>query len=166
MKMDAINPNREIETEFLKIHGNCLEFQNINIQLSNISLLSTEEIAPAKFPTAAIVLIAIGLIMMLLHFAVSVLIGIALIAAGGLVIYAWYKQTQKRKQLKKLVIVTNSGNLFTIVFQNQQFLTQVLKVLKEVMSNPRQLSDVTINIKDNTFASGASLIQDYQEVHF
>lgn len=42
---------RSIETPFLRIRGNCLEIQNTTIQLNNISLFSTADVTPAKFPT-------------------------------------------------------------------------------------------------------------------
>ena len=49
MKTDLGSP-KSIDTPFLRIRENCLELQNTTIQLSNISLFSTADITPEKFP--------------------------------------------------------------------------------------------------------------------
>ena len=166
MKLDLTSNNREIKTEILKIHGNCMEFNDIVIQLSNISLISTEDIAPAKFPMGALGLVFLGLVMLFLKLTPIILLGLAFSAVGGFLIYKWYSESEKTKELKKLLLATNSGNVFTIVFEDQPFLEKVLQVLKEIISNPGHMSDITINVKENTFTGDASVVHDFQEVHF
>lgn len=156
--------HREIETEFLKIHGNCMEFRNTIIQLSNVSLISSEEIASPKFPTWTILAIIAGLAMFAFSSTMMTVLGIAVIAYAGIIIYQWHSRTEETKEIKKLLIMTNSGNRFTIVFNNRAFLEHVIQVLTEVIANPDHTSDVTINIKDNTFSDSASAIQSFEEI--
>lgn len=165
LKSDS-SKSREINTDSLKIHGNCMEFLDVVIQLSNISLISTNSVIPTKFPTWSIGAIAIGLICLLLKAAPIVILGLILIGGGGGAIYLWYQQIQKEKELKKLVIATNSGQTFSILFYNGEFLKTVIGVLKEIIANPGHLSDVTFNIKGNTFTRGSAVFHDFAETNF
>ena len=42
--------NREIHVGALKIHGNSIEFGDTVVQLSNVSLVSTEDVEHSAFP--------------------------------------------------------------------------------------------------------------------
>lgn len=166
MNLGKANDNREIRTEYLKIHGNCMEFKDIIIQLSNVSLVSINEIAPAKYPQWAFVSIVIGILLLCLQISAFVLIGTCGILLGGIVIFIRYNENEQAKQKSKLVIMTNSGISFSIIFNQQEFLKKVVGVLNEIISNPGHLADVTINIQDNTFTGDASIIRDYEEINY
>lgn len=157
--------NREIQTEYLKVHGNCMEFGETVIQLSNISLLSIENIAPTAFPIWGALVALVGLLLLSLKATMAVVLGLILIVGGAASIYLWYNQRKKDEQRKKLVIAPNSGHIFTIVFDDQAFLEKVIGVLKDVIANPGHWGDVIVNIKDNTFSGNASAIHDYAEVN-
>lgn len=159
--------NREIRTESLNIHGNCMEFEGEDtiIQLSNISLVTTGYIEPKAFPLQSLFFLIAGIMVFFLQSRVLALLGLFSVITGGIMIYAWYTRNERAAQLKKLMITINSGNTFTIFFQDQEFLKQVIQVLKNIISNPGHLSDVTFNIKDNTFMENSSVIQDYDEIH-
>lgn len=160
-----LSKSREINTDTLKIHGNCMEFLDTIIQLSNISLISTNSIIPTKFPTWCIGAIAVGLICLFLKITLISVIGLGLLALGAWTIYLWYQRVQQEKEIKKLVIATNSGQTFSILFYNGNFLERVIDVLKEIIANPGHLSDVNFNIKDNTFTQGAAIFHEYNEVN-
>lgn len=166
MKLETVNKNREIETDYLKIHGNCMEFKNTVIQLNNISLLSTEDLSPISFPTVALIAAAAGLVLLLTEISALLWLALACFVGSGASIYIWYKENKRLGEMKRLLIITNSGNHFNIVFQDKPFLERVVKVLKEVVANPGHLSDITINVKENTFSGGSSVIKDFQEVHY
>lgn len=153
MKTD-LNMSKNIDTPFLRIHGNCLEIKNTAIQLSNISLFSTADIAPAKFPIFSIVLILVGLLL-LGRYVVPALIAIAL---GGGWIFYWYSSMQKTKEMKRLTIVTNSGNVFPIVFDNQAFLSKVVAIMTDIIRDPEHAPNITINVKDCTFSDDATIV--------
>lgn len=157
--------NREISTDSLKIHGNCMEFENTIIQLSSISLISNNSIVPTKFPNWSIAAIIIGLLLLATKSVPMILLGLIVVAVGGFAIYSWYQQVEREKKLKKLVLITNSGQIFSILFLNGEFLDTVIRVLKEIIANPGHLSDVNFNIKGNTFTHGAAVFHEYTEVN-
>lgn len=127
-----------------------MEFKNTIIQLSNVSLISSENLSLALFPIWAVVLIVLGLSTLFTRISGLILFGIILIVCGGAAIYSWYKQNERTKQLERLLITTNSGHTFTITFNDRPFLSRVVETLREIVANPEHLSDVTINVKDNT----------------
>ena len=116
MKSDT-GDNRSIETSFLKVRGNCLEIQNTTIQLSNISLLSTENMQAKRFPSLSIVPILLG-ICFITRFTLPSIIAIL---AGIVWIAFWHSAKEELKALKRLTIVTNSGNIFPLIFKNEAF---------------------------------------------
>lgn len=144
-----------IQTDYLKIYGNALEFEDTTLQLSNISLLSTKDIAPARFPGWSVILILIGAWLL----PRNALLSLLLIAGGVAWIYFWYSKAQKVRQLKRLIITTNSGNTFSIIFNDQAFLSEVVNVLNSIIANPAGHGEVTINVKDNILQGNASVVQ-------
>lgn len=158
---------RTIETKYLKIHGNCLELDDTSIQLSNVSLFSTFDIASDPFPILSIVLLLLGVLAWRLNTALAVII----IAASGIWIFVWYSKTQKAKEMKQLLIATNSGTIFSIVFHDQMFLNQVVRVLNAIISDrviSRSLTidvegNVFLDVKGNTFRDSASVIRQMTE---
>ena len=153
MKTD-LNTSKNIDTPFLKVRGNCLEIKNTTIQLSNISLFSTADIAPAKFPVFSAILILVGLL--LLEW--SVVPALIAIALGGGWIFYWYSSVQKAKDLKRLTIVTNSGNVFPIVFDDQAFLSRVVTIMTDIIRDPEHEGNITINVKECTFTDDSAIV--------
>lgn len=153
MKND-LNTPKNIDTPFLKVRGNCLEIKNTTIQLSNISLFSTADIAPAKFPAFSLVLILIGLFLL----EKSVVPALIVTALGGGWIFYWYSSVQKTKEMKRLTIVTNSGNVFPIVFEDQAFLSRVVTIMTDIIRDPAHARSITVNVKECTFSDDAAIV--------
>lgn len=149
-----LGTHKSIETPFLRIRENCLEIQNTMIQLSNISLFSTTDIAPEKFPILSLALILVGIVL-LKPLIIPALIAIVL---GGIWIYAWYSSAQKAKELKRLTIITNSGHVFPIVFEDQAFLSKVVVIMTDIIRDPTHARSITINVKECTFSDEASVV--------
>lgn len=158
MKTDLGAP-KNIDTPFLRIRDNCLEMYNTTIQLSNISLFSTADITPEKFPMLSVAMIVAGFVIQKL----LPLPAIILIILGGIWIYFWYSSVQKTKKMKRLTIVTNSGNVFPIVFEDQAFLAKVVTIMTEIIRDPAHAQNVTINIKDCTFSDESSVVDNLYE---
>lgn len=158
MKPD-LNGKKNVETPFLRIRGNCLEIQNTTIQLSNISLLSTAAVTPQKFPILSIVLIVLGLVL-LENF--GGLAAVVILSGAAWLVY-WYWSVEKVKELKRLTIVTNSGNVFPIVFDDEKFLDRVVTVMTDIIRDPVHARDITINVKECTFSDDASVIRNMHE---
>ncbi len=162
LKSSASN-NREIDTDSLKIYGNCLEFKDTVIQLSNVSLVANNPIAPPQFPIWAAVAIIVGLLFLFVDIGIIKVVGIFLSLGGGCVAYVWHLRSERDKSLKRLVIATNSGQTFFILFNQSAFLNKVINALKEIIAHPGHHSDIIINIKDNTIAAGGSVIDTVNE---
>lgn len=157
--------NREINTDSLKIYGNCMEFKDTVIQLSNVSLVANNPLAIPKFPLWTIAALVLGVICLFMEAGAIKVFGLFLLCGGGLAIYVWYKQAEQEKQRKKLVIATNSGQTFSILFEKGEFLDKVINTLKEIIAHPGHHSDVIINIKDNTIAPGGRVIDSVNEIN-
>lgn len=150
---------KSIDTPFLRIRENCLEIQNTTIQLSNISLFSTTDITPEKFPILSIALILIGIVL-LKALTIPALISVAF---GGIWIYSWYSSAQRAKESKRLTIITNSGNAFPILFEDQAFLAKVVAIMTDIIRDPTHARDITINVKECTFSDGSSVVGNMYE---
>ena len=153
MKTDLGSP-KNIDTPFLRIRENCLEIQNTTIQLSNISLFSTADITPERFPILSVLLILGGLVFFK-HFTAPALIAIVV---GGIWIYFWYSSVLEAKKMKRLTIVTNSGNIFPILFADQEFLAKVVTIMTDIIRDPAHAQNITINVKECTFSDDASVV--------
>ena len=158
MKTDLGSP-KSIDTPFLRIRENCLELQNTTIQLSNISLFSTADITPEKFPMLSAALILVGIIL-LKPLVVPALIAIIV---GGVWIYYWYSSVQKAKEMKRLTIITNSGNVFPILLEDQAFRTKVVTIMTDIIRDPAHARNITINVKECTFSDDASVVGNIYE---
>lgn len=153
MKTDSGVP-KSIETPFLRIRGNCLEIQSTTIQLSNISLFSTADIAPAKFPILSAVLALVG-VAILKPLTIPALIAILI---GAIWMLSWYTSVQETKALKRLSIITNSGNVFPIVFDDQNFMNKVVGIMTDIIRDPDHARNITINVKECTFSDEAAIV--------
>lgn len=73
-------------------------------------------------------------------------------------IFYWYSSVQKTKEMKRLTIVTNSGNVFPIVFDDQAFLSRVVAIMTDIIRDPEHARNITINVKDCTFSDDAAIV--------
>lgn len=154
-----LDGRKNIETPFLKVRGNCLEIENTIIQLSNISLFSTAAVTPEKFPILSVVLIVCGC-SLLQNFEIPAVI--ALIIGIFWLIY-WLVSVERVKELKRLTIITNSGSILPIVFNDEEFLAEVVSTMTEIIQDPAHAREITINIKECTFLDDSSAIGNIQQ---
>lgn len=147
---------KAIETDFLKVKGNLISWQNTMIQISSISMISTAEVAKNPFPILSIVLFIVGILCVKF---ISALAGLAGIAASIIWIIAWNSKRQKLSELKKLNIMLNSGSVYTIIFNSRDFLDKVIGVLSDILADPDRNDNIIFNIRDNTFQQDSSVIK-------
>ena len=88
----------------------------------------------------------------------SVVPALIAIAFGGGWIFYWYSSVQKTKEMKRLTIVTNSGNVFPIVFDDQAFLSRVVTIMTDIIRDPERARNITINVKECTFSDDATVV--------
>lgn len=135
---------KNIETPSLLIKKNIMTWNNTMIQLSNVSLISAADIDLAPFPLLAVLIILGGLML----FSASVALAFLLLILGGIWIYFWYFENEKRKAGAILTIRMNSGHNLHFTFENKEFLLRVVEVLENIVIDGGSNSPVTIDIKD------------------
>lgn len=144
-----------IETPALRIRKNIMMWEDTMIQLSNVSYVSASNIATTAFPVWAAVMILAGLLLI----SQSAVVALVLIALGGLWIYLWYQENEKRKQGAILTIHMNSGHTFQFAFKNKTFLLDVLKVLENIIVDGTD-KQVSININNSTISGNARVLEN------
>lgn len=155
--------SREINTDSLKIYGNCLEFKDTIVQLSNVSLIANNPLVTTQFPLWTLAGVLLGCACLFVRVGAVIIFGFLLMGVSCYCIYAWYARVEREKQIKKLVIATNSGQSFSILFEKGDFLDSVVNALTEIIAHPDHHSDIIINIKDNTIAPGGRIIDSVNE---
>lgn len=147
----------EIKTAELSVAGNVMSWHNTIIQLSNISSLSTVSLELKKFPFWTIVALLIGLIFL----KYQMLIAIIAFGLAGVVIYLWYRENERLKSQKNLIIMMNSGKTFIICFEDKQFLKKVYAVLCTIIAERNHSSKhIKININNSTISGEANVLND------
>lgn len=109
---------KSIETPQFFIKGNIMTWEGNMLQLSNVSSISTTGLEQLPFPKWTLIVFLAGLFL----FSVSWIVALVCIAVGGLCIYYWYTQNQKRQSTINLVIFMNSGISFQFLFRDKPFL--------------------------------------------
>lgn len=123
--------NKVIETPRFNIRGHLLRWEDTAIQISNIAMVTTGDLAAPRFPIPAAVLILLGLAGM----SMSAAVGLLLLAAGGGWIALWYSSVNKTKGQKYLHLFLNSGNVYSFTFNDMGFLNQVLQVFANIFKS-------------------------------
>ena len=117
------------------------------IQISNISLVSTSNFQQTALPVWAIIMSVIGVALLpIIWWA-----GLLCLALGIFVIWAWYTESQKTKKYKYLTIQLNSGRMFSLLFEDKEFLNQVLDVFANIFedeADQAQNRDIRIDIQN------------------
>lgn len=157
--------NREIETDRFRVRGNLLEWENMMLQLSNISAVGIGDLPNVSFPNFAAVIGVVGAAICMMQGA-GLFLGLALIIGAGWMIYNWYEENQARKNKKYLHLQMNSGDIYSLLFHDISFLQDTLKVVEQLLEDPDKYGDkVTvfdvrsggITISNNKFTDLSSL---------
>lgn len=149
------NPkDKMVQTDRLQILGHLLRWDDVVIQISNISMISTGSYQSQSFPLWAAIVVIVGLI----TFWISWLIGLLLTVFGAAVIYLWYAEYQKTKNFKYLHILLNSGKSFSLLFQKENFLRKVLDVFANIFEDENSNAMYNIDIQNCTIDNHSALI--------
>ncbi len=141
---NSLGTNRKekrVNTPSLSIVGRLLRWEDTIIQIDNISLISTADFQQTSFPLWSLVLILIGLLLI----RYSVFVGLICLTGGGLAIWFWNAEVQKTQSYKYLNIQLNSGRVFSLLFESDVFLKQVLDVFANIFED-NDLTDKNIYI--------------------
>ena len=149
--MANLKLKREINVGSVRVHGNCMEFGNTAVQLSNISSLSTSEVKTSLL--GGVIILRIGFAWVFVHW----LLGGGFILAGVFVLFALLENNVEYI----LSISTNAGGNFSIVFESDYFLRKVYDVLIEIIANPEKENDANINITSQKIEVKKVEFKDY-----
>lgn len=148
--------NRTIKTPYLRVQGNCLELAETCIQLKNISMFSTSNIAGAKLLVLvfAVALFIVGICIIEDY----IMIGLLMSTVGMALAIYWIVILIDARQSKRLMIITNSGISYSIIFEDKAFLGQVVNVLTQILRDPEHSRGVVISVNNCRFMDNSSAI--------
>ena len=161
---------KQVNTPSFSIVGHLLRWEDTIIQIDNISMISIASFQQAPFPLWSIVLILVGLLLI----RYSIFVALLCLAGGGLLIWFWNIDVQKTQNYKYLNIQLNSGRVFSLLFESDMFLKQVLDVFANIFEDDNLAgkniyidikncriddhSNVNIDASHNTVTSGRRII--------
>lgn len=167
----------EIKSQFFEIKGNLVKCDRQIIQMSNITMITITDFAKVQFQYWTILVGLLGLYILKENFLENLLFGIMLLAVPVVAFIIWKKQTDQWEKRKKLNFVLNSGNTYTMVFSDLEFLDRVVAVFTNILASTNhnqniyfdmQNSDMRViqgnmtqnNIHDNQFANQSSAVRN------
>ena len=167
------NSIKKIETDKLIIEGHLLKWDNVTIQISNISSVTAWEIK-SRFPMIVIILAIIGAVFLYTGSSqygyryspdsgIMILSGIGgvLVIAAAVCLFVWWMDGPK----KYLNICMNSGITYSILFQDKYFMEKVLQVFAAIFKSGKSVeTNISVNISDSKFSGGSSVIKEINEL--
>lgn len=148
---------KSIETKQLLIKGNIMSWEEMMIQLSNVSCVSVSDLNKVPFPRLALIFIIAGIVLT----QISPPLGIVVLCGGiGWIIW-WANDNDKRRASKKLNILVNSGHTFQIIFSDRDFLKEILEILEIIIREGGiGNNSISINVKDCRIGGDAHILND------
>ena len=151
----GIDPkSKVVETRELSIRGHLLRWSDTVIQISNISMVSTAEVPAPRFGGLLFLAVLSGISGICLLAINSRLyypdesiqaIGIAGIVASVLLALIWGSTTGNKRDKVYLNLALNSGNVYSFLFTDKEFMRQVLQVFANIFESGTT-SETNINI--------------------
>ena len=143
-----------IKTDELIIEGHLLRWENVTVQISNISSITAWNAKSPDFPIGAVVLIVFSIISfamntsetsryMSYYHRVSIFtpLGVVLLVIAGILIFNWSKECEEAKHRNYLKIYMNSCVVYSILFRNKDFMHEVLRVFAEIFKDGGNVGD-------------------------
>ena len=86
-------------------------------------------------------------------------------AIGIVGIVYWYLYNSYLEKQKRLIIITNSGRIFSFVFHDMEFLQRVYGVLDTIIAkDDKQYGNIQINIENSTIKGAIEILNDVYSV--
>lgn len=157
----SIQDNRNIktvETGNLQIEGHLMKWQDVVIQISNVSMITAAKLPAPRFPVWALFALVGGSFGILfsrqsygseaqmMFFAATCLLVLSIVG-----IVRWLIDCLKTIGHKYLQILLNSGYVYALYVPDQQFLQRVLHVFENIFKDGGKAGNsVQINIANST----------------
>lgn len=135
-----------IQNSCLEIKDNKLSYEKSFIQLSNISQASVEKETKNSYSILAVLGTIVGLVLSLdVDFP---WIGISILIFSILFLIPTFIQNRRKKYI--LILVTNSGGKVAFRCKQEEFLIEILELIKNKISNT---SNYVINLEECTITN-------------
>ena len=82
---------KTVSTDGFQVKGHLLQWENVAIQISNISLVTSSDVQPTQFPIWGLLIVIAGIA--LIPFMLP--LGILLLALGAFTSFVWYRENEK-----------------------------------------------------------------------
>lgn len=151
---------KTVSTDGFQVKGHLLQWENVAIQISNISLVTSSDVQPMQFPIWGLLIVIAGIA--LIPFMLP--LGILLLVLGAFTFFVWYRENEKKKQHKFLYIQLNSGKSFAILFQSQEFLNQVLQTFANIFADGGKTgNNYYFDLKNSKIDRNSSVIRNLHQ---
>ena len=152
MNLAENSKSQEIKTSTLTVKDNIIAFTDYFIQISNISEAAIAPIPQLPYPSIAIVLCIIGLLLTFMgigHAASVAIVGLILLVVGVISIYKIYQKNKNRGEV--LILGLNSGKSFYFKCHDKLFLRKVLDVLKSCVN--KEVHSIVVDFSNSVITN-------------
>lgn len=127
---------KKINTNNFKIENNVISFDDVLLQISNISYINIEKPPKKQVNVFFIIVLIIGVLLATSSDKTLIVAGIVFIMAASIYI-SWFLlfSDNFNDEKRYLYICLNSGNGYYIVCENQKFLKKVLRVITHCINH-------------------------------
>ena len=148
--MANLKLKREINVGSVRVHGNCMEFGNTAVQLSNISSLSTSEVKGS--PIKGVIILLVGFASLFVHW----LLGCSHYFGGSFHIFC----RAAKRRIYPIYLNKCWWEFFNRIWK-RLFLNKVHDILIEIIANPEKENDAVINISSQKIEVKKVEFKDY-----
>lgn len=169
--LDSNQKSKKIETPNFSIKGNLLRWEDVVIQISNISLISSSKFQKTPFSKWNILFLLAGIVLL----PIIAYLGLLCLAVGAFLIWTWYTEKERTKNFKYLNIQLNSGRVFSLLFEDKTFLVEVLNLFATIFEDDdaaknrsiyidiancrvEDQSSVNLTVNDSSAEGGSTMI--------
>lgn len=136
-----------IQNSCLEIKDNKLSYEKSFIQLSNISQAFVEKEVKHSYSFLGLLGIVVGIAVLCMYIDFP-WIGLGILAISILLLLPTFIKNRKKKYI--LVLVTNSGSKVAFRCKQEDFLVEILEIIKNKISNT---DNYLINLEDCTITN-------------
>ncbi len=154
--LEGLGKNNKIETSEIKIDGNVIRFNKETIQISNVSQFSINKPA-MKIPYIAAIICFFSLYLLDKSTGIAILL---LLLSGG---YIFYVVNQNMNSGSYLTFYQNSGKIYQIHVQDEDFLREIRDVLEDRFNN--KLNNATIHLDNKTIVNGHVAVGNHNNIN-
>lgn len=157
-----MNKEKIISTSNFKIENNIISFNDVLLQISNISSVSVEPVAKKKFEPWFIVIFFLGIFGAMQPDEDIKGFGIVFVVISVAYI-CWLLIENYGKNEKYLYISLNSGFLYYIICENERFLQSVMEII-EYCINHHYIKNIQIDFNECRLYNSPITVGDGKEV--